>query len=105
MLAVLWKQVASFIQFNLSKRFLKTHPVDSFEDYKMDKQECQEYINRWKLVAEAEEQEIRNASFKLLLQQTFSIWDIGRSLGFADQDEPHSPLWVELQSKWKEHHA
>jgi len=71
----------------------------------MDKEDCQKYLNRWKLVAEVEEQAIRNASFKLLLQQTVSIWDIGRSLGFTDQDEPHSPLWVKLQRKWKEHHA
>jgi len=45
----------------------------------MDTKDCQEYLNRWKLVAVVEEQEIRNASFKLMLRQTFSIWNIGRS--------------------------
>jgi hypothetical protein len=71
----------------------------------MDTKDCQEYLNRWKLVAEVEGQEIRDASFKLLLQQTFSIWDIGRSLGFSDRDELPNPLWIQLQRKWKEHHA
>jgi len=71
----------------------------------MDTNDCQEYLNRWKLVAAVEQQEIRKASFKLMLRQTFSIWDIGRSLGFSDRDEQPNPLWIQLQCKWKKHHA
>ena len=71
----------------------------------MDKKEYQEYISRWKLVVEVEAQEIKNASFELLLQQTFSIWDIGRSLGLSGYDTPSNPLWPKLQRKWKELHA
>ena len=71
----------------------------------MDKKECQEYLNRWKLMADIEAQEIRNASFKLLFQQTLSVWDIGKSLGFLDRDDPPNPLWVRLQRKWKEQHV
>jgi hypothetical protein len=33
----------------------------------MDTNDCQEYLNRWKLVAVVEQQEIRKASFKLML--------------------------------------
>jgi hypothetical protein len=79
--------------------------VRTRENINMDKEDCQEYLNRWKLVAEVEEQEIRNASFKLLLQQSFSVWDIGKSLGFLDRDDPPNPLWVRLQRKWKEQHG
>jgi hypothetical protein len=71
----------------------------------MDTKDYQQYLNRWKLVAEVEEQEIRNASFELLFKQTLSIWEIGRSLGFPDQDKPSNPLWIQLQRKWKEQHA
>ena len=71
----------------------------------MDKEDFQEYLNRWSLVADVEEQEIRNASFELMLKQTFSIWDIGRSLRFSERDELPNPLWPQLQKKWKEHLA
>ncbi len=39
----------------------------------MRKEQIHTYKNRWKLVAEAEEKEISEAPFELLLQQTFSI--------------------------------
>jgi len=71
----------------------------------MNKKDCQKYLNRWKLVAEIEQQEIRSAPFELLLQQTLSIWDMGRSLGFLDRDEPLNLLWIQLQRKWKEQHG
>jgi hypothetical protein len=71
----------------------------------MDKKEYQEYISRWKLVGEVEAREIKTASFELLFQQTLSIWDIGRSLGFSTHDTPSNPLWPKLQLKWKELHA
>jgi hypothetical protein len=70
----------------------------------MDKIDFQEYLDRWKLVAEVEAREIKTASFELLLQQTFSIWDIGRSLGFSGYDTASNPLWPRLQLKWKELH-
>ena len=69
-----------------------------------EKKAYQEYLNRWKLVAEIEAQEIKDMSFELLLQQTLSIWDIGRSLGFSGHDTPSNPLWHKLQLKWKELH-
>ena len=71
----------------------------------MDKKDYRAYLNRWKLVTEIEEDEIRNSSFEFLLQQTLSIWDIGKSLGFYDQDDLPNPSWAELQRKWKEQHA
>jgi hypothetical protein len=71
----------------------------------MDKKDYQEYVNRWKLVGEVEAREIKNAPFELLLQQTFSIWDIGRSLGFSGYDMPSNSLWPKLQRKWKEKHG
>lgn len=68
------------------------------------KKDYHEYLNRWKLVSEVEENEIRWASFELLLQQTCSIWDIGKSLGFSTNDTPNL-LWIQLQRKWEEKHA
>ena len=68
----------------------------------MDKIDFQEYLNRWKLVDEIEAWEIRNASFELMVKQTFSIWDIGRSLGFSTRTELPGPLWPKLQRKWME---
>jgi len=68
----------------------------------MNKKDYQEYINRWKLVADVEAKEIRNASFELMMKQTFAIWDIGRSMQFFNQDELPVSLWPQLQIKWKE---
>lgn len=68
----------------------------------MDKKDLQEYLSRWELVSDYEAQEIRSTSFELMLKQTFSIWDIGRSLRFSDRDELPNPLWGQLQVKWKE---
>jgi len=45
----------------------------------MLKEQIKTYKKRWKLVAEAENREIREASPELLLRQTFSIWEIARS--------------------------
>ena len=50
------------------------------------------YKNQWKLVAEAENQEIREAPVELLLKQTFSIWEIARSLDFFEQGEMPNTL-------------
>jgi len=71
----------------------------------MDKTEYKKYISRWESVKEIEAQEIKNAPFKLLLLQTFSIWDIGRSLHFFNQDQQTIHLWGILQKAWKEKHA
>ena len=68
----------------------------------MDKLDYQQYLNRWRLVAEIEEREIVRASFELLFKQTLSIWDIGKSLGFSAHDRPSNPLWNQLQRKFKD---
>ena len=72
---------------------------------KMLKEQIQSYKNRWKLVAEAENREIREAPPELLLQQTFSIWEIARSLDFFEQREMPNTLWSQLQTKWIIYHA
>jgi hypothetical protein len=63
------------------------------------------YKNRWNLVAEAENQEIREAPPELLLKQTFSIWEIANSLDFFEQEEVPSTLWSQLQIAWMTHNA
>jgi len=68
----------------------------------MDKNDLHQYRDRWKLVADVESKEIRNASFELMMKQTFAIWDIGRLMQFFAQDEQPNPLWIRLQIKWKE---
>jgi hypothetical protein len=71
----------------------------------MIKEQIQTYKNRWKLVAEVENREIREAPSELLLKQTFSIWEIARSLDFFEQGEMPNTLWSQLQKKWISHHA
>jgi hypothetical protein len=63
------------------------------------------YKNQWKLVAEAENQEIREAPVELLLKQTFSIWEIASSLDFFEQGEMPNTLWSRLQTAWMTRHA
>lgn len=63
------------------------------------------YKNQWKLVAEAENQEIREAPVELLLKQTFSIWEIASSLDFFEQGEMPNTLWSRLQAAWMTRHA
>jgi len=72
---------------------------------KMLKEHVHIYKNRWKLVAEAENQEIREAPPELLLRQTFSIWEIASSLDFFEQEELPNTLWGQLQTAWITHHA
>ncbi len=72
---------------------------------KMLKEQIQTYKKRWKLVAEAENREIREAPPELLLKQTFSIWEIARSLDFFEQRDRPNKLWSQLQKKWISHHA
>jgi hypothetical protein len=71
----------------------------------MLKQQIQTYRNRWKLLANAEDQEIREAPPELLLKQTFSIWEIARSLDFFTKEEKPNALWSQLQKKWITHHV
>jgi len=71
----------------------------------MLKEQVQTYQNRWILVTEAEKNEIKEASLELLLKQTFSIWEIAKSLEFVDQGEMPNKLWSQLQLKWITHHA
>lgn len=68
----------------------------------MDKEDLRQYMDRWKLVADVESKEIRNASFELMMRQTFAIWDIGRLMQFSAQNEQPNPLWFQLQIKWKD---
>lgn len=58
------------------------------------------YLDRWRLVKDVEEKEMREASFELLFKQTLAIWDIGRALNFADSREPDNYMWADLQKKW-----
>jgi hypothetical protein len=76
--------------------------ISKVGQYTMNKEDFQEYMNRWTLVADANKREIRNASFELMLKQTFAVWDIGRSLRFFSQDELPNPLWSQLQIQWNE---
>jgi hypothetical protein len=71
----------------------------------MLKEQIKTYKKRWKLVAEAENREIREASPELLLRQTFSIWEIARSLDFFEEGEMPDTLWSRLQTTWMKHHA
>ena len=71
----------------------------------MLKEQVLNYKNQWKLVAEVENQEIREAPPELLLKQTFSIWEIARSLDFFEQGEIPNTLWSQLQTAWMTHHA
>ena len=71
----------------------------------MLKEQVLNYKNQWKLVAEGENQEIREAPPELLLKQTFSIWEIARSLDFFEQEEMPNTLWSQLQTAWMTHHA
>ncbi len=71
----------------------------------MLKEQIQIYRNRWKLVAEAEEREIKEAPFELLLQQTISIWEIASTLNFLEQKQVPDMLWTYLQKKWLRHDA
>ena len=71
----------------------------------MIKEQVLNYKNRWKLVAEVQKQEIREAPLELLIKQTFSIWEIARSLDFFEQEEMPNTLWSQLQAAWMAHHA
>jgi hypothetical protein len=71
----------------------------------MIKEQVLNYKNRWKLVAEVQKQEIREAPLELLIKQTFSIWEIARSLDFFEQQEMPNTLWSQLQAAWMTHHA
>jgi len=71
----------------------------------MLKEQIQSYRSRWNLVAAAENQEIREAPLELLIKQTFSIWEIARSLDFIEHEEMPNTLWSQLQATWMAHHA
>ena len=71
----------------------------------MIKEQVMVYKNRWKLLAETENREIREAPPELLLKQIFSIWEIADSLGFLNQQKQPDRLWGQLQKKWIRHHA
>ncbi len=58
------------------------------------------YLDRWRLVKDVEEKEMREASFELLFKQTLAIWNIGKALNYSDSGESHHNMWAELQKKW-----
>jgi hypothetical protein len=64
------------------------------------KKEYRNYLERWRLVKEVEEKEMRDASFELLFRQTLAIWDIGKALNYSDSGESYNNMWAELQKKW-----
>ena len=64
-----------------------------------------DYLNRWQLVKEREDQEMREATFDLLFKQTLSVWDIGRSLSLYDESQASEYVWSDLQKKWIKVHA
>ena len=59
-----------------------------------------DYLNRWQLVKEKEDQEMRDAPFDLLFKQTLSIWDISNSLHLSKEVERSESIWSDLQNKW-----
>ena len=71
----------------------------------MIKKDFQAYLDRWKLIQEVEDQELKEAPFELLLQQTISIWEMGRTLGFPVESYQYNDLWSILQKKRKNHHV
>ena len=71
----------------------------------MLKEQVMIYKNRWKLLAEIEVREIREAPQELLLKQTFSIWEIANSLSFFDQQDQPNRLRARLQKKWIRHNV
>ena len=70
----------------------------------MNRKEAQVFANRWRLVKQMEEDELRSASLELMIQQTLSIWEIARTLGFQDAPEAPDLAWQNLQRKWMEVH-
>jgi hypothetical protein len=77
----------------------------------MKKGDLQAYLNRWKLVAEIEKQEIKEAPFELLMKQTLSIWDMSKALGFDKRSDSSEEiltsgnLWLTLHKRWNRSHA
>lgn len=65
----------------------------------------QDYLNRWQLVKETEDQEMREAPFDLMFKQTLSIWDIGRSLHFFNETQTYELKWSDFQKKWIKSHV
>lgn len=68
------------------------------------KKDFQDYLDRWQLVREMEDKEIREAQFDLMFKQTIAIWDIGRTLNFFNETETSEFTWSELQKKWINSH-
>jgi hypothetical protein len=66
----------------------------------IEKKDYQNYLDRWRLVKEVEENEMRQASFELQFKQTLAIWDIGKALNFTDSKKPSNYMWADLQNKW-----
>lgn len=68
----------------------------------MNREDLQQYVDRWRLIQQVEEEELKNASPELMIRQTLSIWEIARTLGFRQPSEPPDRTWQELQRKWLE---
>ncbi len=69
------------------------------------KRHYQDYLNRWQVVKEKEDQEVREASFDLLFKQTLSVWDISNSLDLPKEIEVPVFKWSDLQKKWIKSHV
>ena len=71
----------------------------------MNRKDVQAYIDRWHLVKQVEEEELKNASPELMIRQTLSIWEIARMLDFKPSPEPPDRSWQDLQRKWLQAHG
>ena len=69
------------------------------------KRHYQDYLNKWQLVKEKEDQEMREAPFDLLFKQTLSIWDMSRALSLFYESQQSEYLWSDLQKKWIKSHV
>ena len=73
----------------------------------MQKQDLEDYLNRWKIVNEFERQEIKNASEEELFKQFLSIWSLAEKAGFFENPEETDYInnpWTELKLKWIDMH-
>lgn len=68
----------------------------------MNRQDLQTYSARWRLVKQLEDEELEKAPLELMIQQTLSVWEMARALGFQNSPETPDLTWQTLQRKWLE---
>ena len=71
----------------------------------MDQSDAKRFADRWRLVKLFEDEELKNASMEITIQQMLSIWEISRTLDFQQLPEPPDHSWQTLQRKWLEKHG